>query len=247
MPQRVQGYLQWIRYLGKRIPDHRLYASHVRGKKGIEIGGPSPVFKTTLPLYNAVEALDGVNFSSHTLWEGSIAAGRSFNYIGHKTGIQHISDATDLNQLGSATYDFLLSSNCLEHVANPLKALGEWKRVLRDGGALILVLPNKESNFDHKRPVTSFEHLLSDYTAGTTEHDLTHLTEILALHDLALDPPAGNFENFRARSLDNYSNRGLHHHVFDMPLICQMLEHSGFQVISTCVTKTDFFALSLKG
>lgn len=218
----------------------------VEGKHGIEVGGPSSVFRTVLPLYEYVGGLDGVNFSTDTIWEGRITAGHSFEYGARERGRQFVSEATDLGQISTERYDFLLSSNCLEHVANPLKALMEWRRVIKPGGALVLVLPNKKSNFDHRRPVTQFAHLLEDFTNDVGEDDLTHLEEILELHDLKMDPPAGDLGRFRERSLENYRNRALHHHVFDPQLISEMLRHAGFALLDTTITRTDFFTLGTK-
>jgi SAM-dependent methyltransferase len=204
------------------------------------------LFRTVLPLYQRVRGLDGVNFAADTIWEGHIEAGAGYHYHRNKRGHQFIADATDLLELATARYDFLLSSNCLEHTANPLKALVEWKRVIKAGGALILVVPNKESNFDHRRPVTTFEHLLDDFTDDVGEDDLTHLDEILALHDLRRDWPAGGRQHFRRRSLKNFQNRTLHHHVFDARLIEEMLERVGFETVDVTTTRTDFFALAMK-
>jgi len=246
LPKSLFESLQSLKYAGKKIPDYEIYRSFLKNRRGLEIGGPSTLFKTMLPIYQVIESLDGVNFADSTVWEGSIQTGRTFNYIKDKKGFQFISDATNLDQIKSSTYDFLLSSNCLEHIANALKAIEEWKRVIKDNGFILLVLPNKESNFDHNRPVTTFEHLLDDYNSEITEHDLTHLDEILALHDLSMDPPAGNLEEFRLRSLNNFNNRTLHHHVFDIPLMTKMLEYSEFEIIKTGITETDFLALGLK-
>jgi SAM-dependent methyltransferase len=229
-----------------RLPLRQKYQSFVANKYGIEIGGPSSIFKKILPVYDFVAGLDGVNFSSDTVWEGRIQAGQNFNYDDVRSGRQFISEAADLSEIATEQYDFLLSSNCLEHVANPIKALTEWRRVIKPGGALILVLPNKDSNFDHRRPATSFEHLLDDSARDIGEDDLTHLDEILALHDLSMDPLAGDLENFRQRSLKNFENRTLHHHVFDVKLIEEMLNHVGFDVVDMTTTKTDFFALAAK-
>jgi len=247
LPKSLVEMLASFKRLGVRtIPNSDVYVRHVSGKKGIEIGGPSTIFKTALPVYQEIQGLDGVNFCTDTVWEGRIRPGLNFNFIGSKKGIQFISEATDLSQIGAGTYDFILSSNCLEHVANPIKALMEWKRVIKNQGSFILVLPNKESNFDHRRPVTSFDHILEDFNNNTTEHDLTHLDEILKLHDLSMDLPAGNLDSFRKRSLDNYNNRTLHHHVFDLSVIESMLGYCGFVVLQSTKTKTDFFALSTK-
>lgn len=160
--------------------------------------------------------------------------------------MQFVAEASDLSAIQGQSYEFLLSSNCLEHIANPIKALMEWKRIIKPGGAVVLVLPNKVSNFDHKRPTTPFTHLVEDFEKNTSEHDLTHLDEILGLHDLSMDPPAGSLEQFRARSLDNFNNRTLHHHVFDLHVMQNMLAYAGFEVLETAETRTDLFALAKK-
>lgn len=246
LPKSIVEALIYLKHSRSRLPSHATYVAQVAGKKGIEIGGPSMVFKTTLPLYQAINDLDGVNFAHNTLWEGSITSGRQFNFIGSKKGMQFVAEASDLSAIHAASYDFLLSSNCLEHVANPIKALLEWRRVIKPGGALILVLPNKASNFDHRRPTTTLTHLIEDFKNDTSEHDLTHLDEILSLHDLSMDPPAGNLQQFRARSLDNFNNRTLHHHVFDLRLMQDLLSHVGFDVIEATETRSDFFALAIR-
>jgi len=94
--------------------------------------------------------------------------------------------------------------------------------------------------------VTPFGHLLEDFAGDIGEDDLTHLDEILRLHDLRRDPPAGNLTQFRERSLKNLQNRTLHHHVFDVEVIEQMLNQVGFEILDTTVTRTDFFALARK-
>jgi len=56
---------------------------------------------------------------------------------------------------------------------------------------------------------------MTDYANNVGEDDLTHLPEILALHDLSRDEAAGTPEQFHQRCLDNISKRAIHHHVFD--------------------------------
>jgi hypothetical protein len=102
---------------------------------------------------------------------------------------------------------------------------------------LVLVLPHKDGTFDHRRPVTSLDHLVEDQDRGTGEDDLTHLDEILALHDPARDPGgAADPGAFRTRSQQNAANRCLHHHVFDTRLVVDMLDYAGWQIraIDTC-------------
>jgi ubiquinone/menaquinone biosynthesis C-methylase UbiE len=52
--------------------------------------------------------------------------------------------ATDMAQLDTETFDVVFASNLLEHLSREdiAAALGEFRRVLRDGGRLILVQPN---------------------------------------------------------------------------------------------------------
>jgi SAM-dependent methyltransferase len=187
-----------------------------------------------------------VNFSSNTVWEGQIREDSAFRFYSGRFGRQFVADATALNCIASDSYEVLLSSNCLEHVANPLKALAEWRRVLRVGGVLVLVLPKREANFDHRRPITELSHLISDFDSGVDESDLTHISEILALHDLSRDSAAGNFEQFKARSLDNFNNRTLHHHVFDMRLVEAVVREAGFSVVFSAENEVDYFCLASK-
>ncbi len=220
----------------------------IKGKKGMEIGGPSGIFDNNgyLPVYPLIDKLDGVNFSGKTVWEGNLQEGNFFKY-GNKSGYQFIAEGTDLSKIKNEQYDFVLSCNNLEHIANPLQAVFEWSRILKKEGILILVLPNKESNFDHRRSYTTIEHIVNDYKNNTPESDLTHLNEILKLHDLKRDPKAGNFIAFEERSKNNFENRCLHHHVFNLQLLKQLAEYAGMKVLLQQISKTDFYLAAEKG
>ena len=203
---------------------------YVAGKRGLEIGGPSDIFRRGQPidLYKEVEGLDNCDFSQTTVWAEQA---ESFVFDeGKRPGATIICDGSDLNVVADDTYDFVLSSHNLEHFANPVKALREWDRVLHRSGALLLVLPFYKQTFDHRREPTTADHMMEDFRRGTGEDDLTHLPEILERHDLSLDPPAGTPEQFRERGLRNLENRCLHHHVFDKANSRELLERSGFAV-----------------
>ncbi len=225
------------------IDNYGAYQARLRGKEGIEIGGPSKIFRRDLPIYKVIRSLDGVNFSGQTVWEGALTEGQTFQYGKGRTGRQFIGEGTELKAIDDGRYDFLISCNNLEHIANPLAALTEWRRVVKPNGHILLILPRKESNFDHRRSVTSFEHLLEDLHNAVDEHDLTHLDEILALHDRSLDTASGDLETFKARSLKNFDNRCLHHHVFDMPLIERIFDHFGMPVVLKNTIQSDYIAL----
>lgn len=212
---------------GLRLKAHPKFVEQVRDKCGLEIGGPSGAFRDSglVPLYSYVKSLDNCVFSRTTIWEGTREDGGPFVYHDRKpAGCNYILDATDLNAIGSDTYDFVLSAHNLEHLANPVKALREWLRVTKSGSALILILPNYRKTFDHRRQPTPVAHMVEDFERGTGEDDTTHLDEVLALHDFSRDPIGGDFADFRKRVLDNAVHRTVHHHVFDQNNASELLE-----------------------
>ena len=216
-----------------RLSCYNLGLSLVKDKDGLEIGGPSWVFRNwyaTLPIYKAVASLDNCVFSQKTIWESHLD---SYKFRPDKAaGRTIICDGSDLSVLADDSYDFILSSHNLEHFANPVKALKEWQRITRPGGGMIMVLPNYANTFDHRRQPTTVRHMIDDFNQNTLEDDLTHLPEILQLHDLNMDPLAGTAEEFRLRSLDNFTNRCLHHHVFNEANSRELLSQIGMQVLA---------------
>jgi SAM-dependent methyltransferase len=151
-----------------------------------------------------------------------------------------------LTQISNGAYEFVLSSNNIEHIANPMKALEQWVLKLKPNGVVAIVAPRKEANFDHRRKDVEFSHLLEDYHNNTLEDDLTHLEEILEFHDLSLDPPAGTFDQFKQRSLKNFENRCLHHHVFNIEILEQMCLFFNLTPILMKETKNDHIIVARK-
>lgn len=232
--------------LRRRLRSYRRVRPQFDGKVGLEIGGPSDVFSPggPLPAYALAERVDNCNYSTNTVWEGRIQAGQTFVFHPQRApGRQYVLEATDLAAIAPSSYDFVLSSHSLEHIANPLRAVREWTRVLRADGSLVLVVPHKDFTFDHRRPVTTFAHLVDDFEAGRGEDDTTHVEEILSLHDLGRDPAAGDANAFRERSLRNVENRCLHHHVFDAELVTRVTEWAGLETMASEFAKPYHIAV----
>ena len=219
----------------------------VQGKIGLEIGGPSVVFQSScsreygwsspLPLYEQVGSLDNCNFSRHTLWS---THGDIYRFSRRRApGKVIIADGSALATLTDHIYDFVLSSHSLEHFANPVKALLEWKRITRPGGSLVLVLPDYRRTFDHRRMPTAVEHMLDDYQLNMSEDDVTHVEEVLTSHDLAMDGTlkTGRWDELAARSRSNVSNRVLHHHVFDEHNSTELMLHVGLDILAVELAK----------
>lgn len=192
----------------------------VKDKNGVEIGGPSS--DTGHLVYEHADRLDNIIFSTDTIW--SKHHEEDYCYYQDKKGRVIINDAVDLSSVSDSEYDFVFSSHCLEHIANPLKAIREWLRIVREDGHIILVVPEKSCCFDHRREYSDFSVLLSQYQKNVGEEDLSTLPEILSKHDLSMDPPAGDLRSFAERSLNNYQNRCLHHYVYDDTLLLRICD-----------------------
>src|SRR5579872_5073485 len=199
-------------------------------KDGLEIGGPSPFFckNGLVPVYDRCRQIDNINFASETLW--SDASVRRDGGANFRT--QYVTDACHLSMIPEKTYDFVLASHVLEHIANPLRALKEFERVLKPGGVMLILVPDKRNTFDHRRPFTPFEHIEADFQSNVQEDDLTHLDEVLLLHDLRLDPEAGSRGQFKDRCLRNSTFRAMHHHVYSPEVLSRMLQRFDMSVLS---------------
>ncbi|MCW3998982.1 MAG: class I SAM-dependent methyltransferase [Candidatus Bathyarchaeota archaeon] len=230
----------------KKLPNYQSYLPLFTERTGLEIGGPSRFFENRLPIYEVAKSVDCVNFSSETIWQGKVLEGQSYRYHKDQVGHQYICDAVDLSGIQDKKYDFCLSSNVLEHICNPLRAVEEWLRILKDDGLLLLVLPRKEFNFDHNRPVTSLEHLQSDYHNRVGEDDASHVDEVLNLHDLALDPLGGSYESFKQRCMNNYQNRAIHQHVFDLTLLHQIFNLYKLRCLESTTVRDSYVIVGRK-
>lgn len=226
----------------QEIKRERFRCDLFQGKNGVEIGGPSWIFERNI--YSVIDSCDGINFSQDTVW------GHYYNkyYLsGEKyVGNMIIADAVDLSVINDDTYDFCISSNNLEHIANPIKALLEMKRITKEGGVIVIVVPVKETCFDHNRDITQFIHLVSDYKNNIDESDMTHLNEILELHDYEMDSGVSSKEEFEERSKYNYDNRCLHHHVFDEELLRLLFRYTGIEIAGAGKIYNNYYIVGNK-
>lgn len=123
--------------VARRLSDSRFVRRYFCGA-GVDIGGkPDPLilYKELFPLIESVKTWD--------LEDG---------------------DAQLMAGVKDATYDFVFSSHCLEHVHDPVEALRNWLRVLKPGGYIIFAIPEEDLyeqgifpstfNRDHKSTFT---------------------------------------------------------------------------------------------
>lgn len=101
-------------------------------------------------------------------------------------------NAEGLAPLADGSQDFVIASHVLEHLANPLAILCEMHRVLRPGGTLLILLPDRHNTFDRVRAPTPLAHLVDEFERGVKEVDDDHIEEFLHhIHDRSGGGPPG--------------------------------------------------------
>lgn len=85
-----------------------------------------------------------------------------------------IGDAETFANVPDKSYDFVVSAHVIEHMRNPLGSIEQWCRVIKPGGKLYLIVPDKRVIFDKQRVRTTLEHLILDYYRPSRERDLEH-------------------------------------------------------------------------
>ena len=122
---------------------------------------------------------------------------------------QIIDDAETMETVPTGKYDFVIAAHVIEHMRNPLGALEQWARVLKPGGLIYLVVPDKRATFDHRRVRTRVEHMVLDYLKPSRERDFDHYLEYAVLVDDRRGAHA--FSEAEKKAQEDYP---IHFHVF---------------------------------
>ena len=194
-------------------------------KVALEIGGQSFTFsnKGIFPIYKKLKRVDICNYGYDKNWN-------NIKYKECNNKRNYITDTTNLSMIKKNTYDSILSCHVIEHIANPIKALKEWKRVLKPGGYIILIIPFYRGTFDHKRPITQISHMKLDYIEKIKEDDMTHLFEVSSYHCFKRDYGTKNPDDFDKIIVNNKKTRAMHHHTFDLENSLDIIREAGFKI-----------------
>jgi SAM-dependent methyltransferase len=181
----------------------------------------------------------GVEIGAHTLPVAGVApfyVDRVASYAGAACCIDVQADGLAL-PIPAGELDYLCSSHVMEHLPNPLFGLFEWHRVLRAGGLLYLVVPDKRYTFDAPRPLTAVEHLIGDFAHATQVADEAHVRAFIYETDWTRLQPADTTETKPHRQqvlFDAYLAdiaRGkvidIHYHTFTTDSLLALLRQSG--------------------
>ena len=108
--------------------------------------------------------------------------------------IHRYDDGETLATFPENDVDFIFTSHVFEHFANPLGALHRWCEVIRPGGLIYMIVPQRDAApSDRGRELTTLDHLLEDCIDGQTV--ATHP------HDGPIGRPGGHYHVFTSQSL----------------------------------------------
>ena len=177
--------------------------------KGIEIGpGAAPYSKLPATVY----------------------VDKHFAHHGHK----YVEAGADDLPFDNDTFDFVLSSHCLEHCPNTIKVLMEWIRVIVPEGILFLVLPHGERTFDQGREFTTLEHHIEDWQNEVDETDTAHW-EDFARHSIPGYPHAWIDQGRKQDGSWDFewivANGHMHYHVWTQNEIVAVLLYLGCNIL----------------
>jgi SAM-dependent methyltransferase len=133
--------------------------------------------------------------------------------------IDIIDDGEFLSQIPDNSEDFIIGNHFIEHCENPLGTLRNHLKKIKPGGFLYYSIPDKDLTFDNVRPLTEFDHLVSDDLNGPSVSRKDHFFEWVYLLEGERDE-----ERVEARAkvlMDTHFS--IHFHVWDKETIFQCL------------------------
>lgn len=184
------------------VCEHREWRTHFAGRlqgHGVELG----------PLNRPLPVPPGVRVS-YVDRADQATLQREFPKIAHHIPrVDILDDAETLATVAPASFDFLVAAHVIEHMRNPIGALVNWARVVRDGGLIYLIVPDKRRTFDERRVRTTLEHLVLDYRQPSAERDVEHYLDYATLvHHQQGDAAIAEAERLRDTGFS------IHFHVF---------------------------------
>ena len=150
-------------------------------------------------------------------------------YSTKPANLDYMTDAANLFFAADESLDFVCSSHVLEHLANPLGAINEWKRVIKKGGIIYAGIPDKRYTFDHKRKITPLRHLIDDFEKNVDQTDSTHISEFIENWD---EERANSYnkEQFWEKLRNNPKSR-LHHHCWTIDDVKEIFEYMDLRIV----------------
>lgn len=168
-------------------------------------------------------------------------------FTDNKDGTPAPDYVADFNEVPTPdeVFDFVFSSHVLEHAPNTIETLGEWLRVLRPGGTLVLALPHAERTLDRFRARTTLEHHIEDFARQSGEPDHSHDEEVKAgwskLPDI--EAQTAQYEREWGAPIWDFdfrlANGVMHYHVWTQNDVVRLLQHLGLEILEVVEQARD--------
>lgn len=192
---------------------HRKRGYKLFSGRGLEIGALHE--SATLPVNCKVEYADVITKEQAIINFPEIDKGKLVD-VDHICNI----DKDGLRKFKDETFDFVIFSHVIEHLANPIQAIESLFRVTKYGGMVLLVVPDKRFTFDKDRALTTFEHLKGEYINKVSDVTDDHYLDFLnAVHPDVMK----NSKEAADKALKSVRERREHAHVWDSDSFKQFL------------------------
>lgn len=132
------------------------------------------------------------------------------------------------DEISDNTFDFCFSDNVLEHTPNPIFALSEQFRIVKSGGIIYCIIPNKKYTFDRNRDVTPLQRFVEKFSHHVFEHTIEEaMDEILYRENHPAAKWKAEDQLKLAQEMITTKDGGPHYVVFDekntLAVICYFL------------------------
>lgn len=125
--------------------------------------------------------------------------------------------------LDDGAFDFVASSHVLEHTANPPRQIEEWLRVVRRGGIVYMIVPDKRFCFDRRREVTPLAHFVGEYESDVSSTAIEHYRDYIVNTNGEDGLTRDTSDEFIEK--DHASQSSIHVHTFTADSLREFLEY----------------------
>jgi SAM-dependent methyltransferase len=142
-----------------------LVRRYLHGLRGIEIGASGKKYglDNQQGAYANVDVIDAHTRARNKGWKESQL-------------VNILSSGDDL-PFKDGVFDYVFSSHVIEHFFDPIRAIREWFRVVREGGYVFMIIPHKERTYDRNREMTHHAELMERHRSAISHADYIRRTE----------------------------------------------------------------------
>lgn len=98
--------------------------------------------------------------------------------------IDILDEMEELSHIKNNSLDFIIHCHVLEHCKNPIGVIKTHLTKVKRNGVLFIAIPNKSYIFDKNRPLTKWDHFVTDdkrVQGGYSDADMEHFREYLCV------------------------------------------------------------------